>query len=210
MSDIVTPITVDGLVGFDQFQQLIVKIPRGEFTDVYMIADVRGMTCAICNHGWQPTAKSMEDQYHWRLVEGYVHQSCIARYVGLTERADFHHALVESRMRFAKLFPIANGYWPKSIFWSAKPWYRAELLDYPAAIVIGSRKRVISIELMAVRGNEDLEWWQRAKDEFDNEDVTKVFQPRRVLLHAWTNEKLDDYLKRLAKVSGYDVRKETE
>lgn len=212
---IVRPITDDGLCGYDQHGQLTCGRPdplgdpnRVEYV---FVADVRAMTCIICGHGWESTAKSIEDQTRWDLVatspaDGYVHETCFFRHHGLVERQEFWSAIVAARVRFKGLRTLPNGYWPKAYRDSAKPWYEAELLDHPVKLVLGTRKRVDHVELVA-QGGVDLSWWEGAKEAFKTEDVTKEFSPRGVLLHAWTREKMREYVRRLVDLGGYQVQR---
>jgi hypothetical protein len=196
---IVRPITDDGMVGYDQFGQLMLtKLEDGRQVS-WGIADVRRKTCVICNHGWLPNAESMADQRRWDLVGDHVHGTCLARHVGLVERSEFFEAIVAARISFRGLVPEPNRYWNRP---SARPWYHAELIDHPARIVIGSRKRVFHVELVA-EGGVPFDWWEAAKDDLAAFDVTKEFSATSVMLHAWGNEQLRLFISRLAKVSGF-------
>lgn len=207
MGLIIRPITDDGLVGYDQFGQLVVTKKDGNFETSSFIADVRGKTCIICSHGWEPTSVSMVDQFHWDLVGDYVHESCLDRHTGLIERREFFHALVAARVRFSGLRPIPNEYHGAAM--KERPWYVAELLDYPVAFKLGARKRVDHVEVIA-QGGLVLAWYGDAEKAFAAEDVTKHFSPASVLLHAWTTEKMREYVKKLAEIGGLNRRKDDE
>lgn len=197
---IVRTITEDGLVGFDQFDQLTLCSidERRGWTSYTHIADVRGKTCAICNRGWEPTGPSLSDQYLWSLLDEHVHLSCLARHLSLIERDAVFWAICDARIRFKRLYVDPNGYYLQEDPWGKyRPWYRAELLDHPYSLLVGMRKRVWSIEL---RG--ECLWYEAASKEFESENVTKEFSKTGVLLHAWGNENLREYIKRLAKVGG--------
>jgi len=202
MGLIVRPITDDGLVGYDQFGQLAVTKVEGDSQTSWFIADVRDKTCIICNHGWKPNATSMADQFRWDLVDGFVHNSCLERHSGLVEWAEFRNALVAAGVRFNGLRPVENGYWGPS---SKRPWYVAELLDFPVAFKLGARKRVYHVEVVA-QGGTSLSFHAEAEEAFKSEDVTKHFTPSSVLLHAWGFEKMRDYVKRLVEIG--KLRKE--
>lgn len=193
-----------GLVGYDQFDQLQVGIRSGESTTYYFIRDLRGKTCAICNHGWEATATALADQALWRMLDEYVHESCLERYSGLQERTLFYRALC-GVVRFEKMRTIENGYWDKSI----KPWYEVYLLDHPARFILGRRKNVDSIELLPMGNGFSDARVLAAAEEFKDENVTKHFNSNSILLHAWSNEKVNDYIKRLATVMGFAIVRET-
>jgi hypothetical protein len=203
---IVRPITDDGLVGYDQFNQLTLCAYRDADSMVFkFIHDVRREKCIICDRGWEATGPSMGDQLYWDLTKSHVHRSCSIRHEGLCERQQIWSAIVGAKIRFGGLLPISNGYWPHSDPWSAKPWYEAELLDFPVRFVVGARKRVLNIEVHA-QGGTKLDWWERAEEMFKDEDVTKEFSSRMVLIHAWGTEKMRQYVKQIADLAGYANR----
>lgn len=192
---IVRPITKDGLVGYDEFDQFMICEPDGDARKYWHGWDVRALTCAICARGWEPTGPSIADQVRWDLLDAQVHRSCLERHAGLVERAEYRAALVQARVRF-RLRPVPNAYWsdPK-----AKPWYHAELIDHPVRFVLGARKRVDHVEVVAEGGTE-LAWFERAREAFAAEDVTKWFGPAGVGLHAWSRTKMEDYVRRLVEL----------
>lgn len=205
---IVRPITQDGLVGYDQRGQLMLcAVDALDDSRTYRgIRDVRDKTCALCLHGWDTTGPAMSDQCFWTLIEETVHESCLVRHDGFVERQEFFSALVGARIRFRGLATIPNGYWSSDRS-AAKPWYTAELIDYPAHFVLGWRKRVAHVELVA-DGPENFSWFENAKEQCAQEDVTKWFEPRRVGLHAWGTIKIKAYIHLLGEVSGYNHPKE--
>lgn len=200
MNEILRPITADGMVGFDAFNQLNWKRQEGQYTVSSIIADVREKICVICNHGWELTGPSMGDQVRWQLIDDWVHETCLIRHSGLRERAEFQSAMIDARsddvgVRF-KMDTVPNRYWGDKDPYGKKPWYRFKLLDYPVWFIIGSRKRVVNIE--AIPNGGDLSWWKAAEDVFAAEDVTKEFGPKRVMLHAWNEAKVKEYVAKLA------------
>lgn len=198
------PISPDGLVGYDQFGQLAVTKKDGEYETSHFIADVRDKTCALCLHGWELSGPGMDDQMHWQLIDDHVHESCWVRHIGFIERSEFFNAICAARVRFKGLTAIENGYWPKSYRISQKPWYRAELLDHPAAFVLGARKRVDQIEIIPTEG--ELGWYGEAERAFADLRDTKHFTPHSVLLHSYTTEKTREYIKQLSMIAGYTAR----
>lgn len=200
------PVTEDGLVGYDEFDQFMVTcIERGHETSTH-IHDVREQICQICNHGWEPNGPSMRDQFRWQLLEAFVHESCLARHQGLVERQDFYSALCNAPVRFRGLVAIPNQYWgPADVWGKNKPWYRAELIDFPVRFVLGRRKRVDSIELIP-EGGTKLLGWESAKIAFDDQNVTKEFSEDRILLHAYGDD-AKDYIKKLAEACGLQYKR---
>ena len=224
------PVTDDGMVGFDECGNFMASwIDRIGYTVSTPVCDVREMTCIICNRGWEPNADSMLDQQHWDLLDvstmgrseergvlerkvrqaGMVHATCLSRHFGLVERERFYWALVDARVRFCGLKPIANGYWStpeprRGDAQGLKPWYQAELLDHPAMFVLGRRKRVDHIEVVP-QGGTKLAWHAEAERAFAAEDVTKHFGESSVLIHAHTREASLSYVKRLVELGGYQI-----
>lgn len=195
MNDIVRPITADGSVGFDGFNQLVYRRHEGEWIVTSIISDVRGKLCVVCGHGWKETGPGLADQDYWRNFDEHVHQSCAVRFRALQDRGDFYMAVVDAGLRF-KMISIPNGYWPDSYPESKAPWYRFELLDYPGiTFTIGARKRVFLFEVCG-----EIPWYSRAASEFASENVTMEFESSRIMLHAWNTNKLRDYVARAARL----------
>lgn len=203
MNDIITPVTEDGQVGWDQYGQFWTVWTEGNHIHGMPIADVRFKVCIICNQRWELNGPSLRDQFRWEMLGSYVHESCLIRYLSIDDRNRFYNALVSARIRFDGLEPIDNQYWPGSDPWSKRPWYRAQLLGFPAAFVLGRRKRVTEVRLEPVGQPENFTWHERAQEIFKNEDVTKHFTPRVVMLHAWSEGKVLEYVKKLTIAAGY-------
>jgi hypothetical protein len=196
------PITDDGLVGYDEFEQLMVcRIDKQGDKIFSSVFDVRNETCVLCDRGWEPTGPSIADQSVWQISRTHVHVTCLVRFGALGQRESYWLALVAARVRFGGLVPISNQYWPSSDPWAKQPWYYAELLDYPVKFVLGMRKRVHHVELRA-QGGTELASLVAAEDVFKDEDVTKEFSPTKILLHAWSTEKMNEYVKRLVDLGG--------
>lgn len=201
MNNIVTTVAAgpDGQVGFDGFGQLVCWLKRDDGTRVgFTIADVREKTCAICERPWELTPSALANQWHWTLIDDYVHETCLVRYVGLRELETYRSALWRLRMPF-EMTPIPNGYFAPGTRWAAKPWYRIELRDPPIELVIGRRKRVHNIEVRPT-GSKPLHWYEGARAAFADEDVTKKFGIGRISVHAWTDEKMGEYIDRLVRI----------
>lgn len=207
---IINSITPDGLVGYDEFNQLTCGRPEGSSMVYTFISDVRGKVCEICRHGWDLTSASMIDQTPWYLLDNgerkgqsIVHRSCLVRHGALCDRRTFYMALVKAKVRWKGFELLPNGYWPSSYPEVEAPWYRAELIDYPAAFLLGARKRVVEVQVVPT-GRAKLDWWHLAELQFADADVTKHFRPDSVLLHAWDDDKVREYVAALAKLGGYD------
>jgi hypothetical protein len=202
---IVKPLTPDGMVGWDEFDQLVLWEVEGDRRIGRCIGDPRGHTCRICLQGWTLTAESLKDQ-HWRHdFDEWAHQSCLVRFSGLVEREMWYWALVEARVRFNGLREIPNEYWRNDPHYSKKPWYTAEAMDGPFTLKLGRRKRVYHNGVIP-RPGQTLGATPAAAAEFAGEDVTKEFGADGWLLHAWTDDKARDYLRRLSKLLGLDRR----
>lgn len=228
-----TAISADGLVGVDEAGRLWLGRVESDGEICYSSSsskqDVRGMTCAICCRGWEPTVESFEDQSFWRLIDEVVHESCLIRHIGFAERAELGAAIVSARIPHTRLKPIWNGYYaegydPKRDRWCLKPWYwtrvitdfdvdppddharsRAEALQRLGhrpdliSITVGWRTKVIALEVRG-EGRQTLPWWSDAERAFAEENVTKSFDEKSVELHAYGYEKLREYLSQIATI----------
>jgi hypothetical protein len=197
--DIITrPISPDGRIGYDEFNQLRLCTPMesGGSLCYTMTADLRDEKCALCGGAWAFSADAWSDQWYWHRYEERVHETCYVRYLDLKNRDEAFAHICALRLRF-DLERQPNPYYPRGR-WSKLYAYKAELTDYPANITIGVRKRVVEITVTPWEG--ELAWWQAAEAAFAKEDVTKSFSPTRVLLHAWTHAKEREYIVALAKL----------
>lgn len=199
---IVRPVTDDGLVGYDEFGQFAVtKVMPDGAESSHHIADVRDMTCVMCGRGWEPTGPSMADQCSWQISSSLVHFSCLVRYEALRQRELFWSSLV-GLVRFDSLKAVGNRYWPVSDPYAQQPWYTVELVEHPAMFVFGSRNRVYHVEVVP-QGGTRLDWHQKAAEAFEGERVTKEINSASVMLHAWSDEKLREYVRKICEVAGY-------
>lgn len=208
MNDIVRPIAEDGNIGFDQYNQLILQVPHPtepDWSTIRPIADLRAATCSICGHDWDLNAQSWDDSFVWNRYNEYVHESCMVRRSALHDRDTFFSALVGARVRFKGLEPIENRYWRGADRWSKRHWYRAELIDHPVDFTLGSRKRVTHIEVKPIACQ--LDWWEAAAKDFATEDVTKSFGPSLIYIHAWSEEKEREYVRRFAEIGGLQIER---
>ena len=192
--NIIRPLTSDGLVGYDEYGQLVLETRKEDYSSFAFIQDVRDKTCAICNRGWEATGPSMEDQMEWSLIKNFVHESCWVRFTSLTERQHFTNVLHDCQIRHRGLKPIENQYWPKVYRLAQKPWYEAELIAKPILLRLGSRKRVNSLEIVC-QGGTKLENWKEVETAFAEEKVTKEFSSTGLLIHSYSNEDDLRYMK---------------
>ncbi len=204
MNDILRAITPDGLIGFDEFGQLQAKKVEAKCTTSWIIWDVCEKICVICNHGWEINHKSMKDQHFWHDREELVHESCYKRYLTLREWQTIYNAVCNCHLAFPQGLKEAKNQYGAA--WNL-PWYEFTWKDAPTfTILIGSRKRVFHLEIKAgpgYPGIPDLNY-KMAEECFSNEDVTKDFGPASVWVHAWTEEKLQDYLKKFVRILGLE------
>jgi len=194
MNTIVTMISEDdtGEIGIDTFGQFVVWINDEESDDRrgYGLVDPREMKCPICDKGWDLTAKGVMDQYmcgRTRASSALVHKSCYVKWKQFDERQLVIQAIDQSNFEMVGIHNIPSQY---SSGWNTA-WYEIEV-DNPniLSIVMGRRKRVYSIEISTRKGiNLEI-----VDDAFKNEDVTKSFNDNTILLHAWSDEKLFEYL----------------
>lgn len=209
--EIVSAITDDGLVGWDQFKQLIVKHPDGVLVRVSFVHDVRGRHCSICGRGWELTGPSWANQYYWQDFSELVHQSCWDRFCGLNERGDVFDALLTARIFSFQLTSVPNGYLGVHAG-ALRPWYSAKLLGTPYTFVIGFRKNVWSVTITSEDGQFADEQTQQMVDNWSIETrarVTHRFEPMQWMFHSWGLAELHDNLREVEKILCLSVRKGT-
>jgi hypothetical protein len=197
VNDILRPVTVDGMAGFDQFNQFYIKWKEGDSTYGSTFHDVREKICCICSHGWELTAKSLKDQTFVDHRAEHAHLTCSIRYEALQEYDFWYRSLIDVGFMFgpidnnryiaeggAAIESIPNGYWPKGDLWGQlKPWYRVRLLKrLPAekqtaderncavgrTLKLGARKSVYHMEIEPGPGDYD---YKLAQELLGNEKV---------------------------------------
>lgn len=199
MNDILRPITDDGLVGYDQFDQLMTIKQEKEGRVSWFIADVRDKICPVCAHGWEPTAVSMQNQQYWYARKQHAHATCLARYSALNDYDFWYRTVCDARIRFEGLTEIPNGYHAHESRWE-RPWYCAQLLDSAHQLKFGWRKRVWHMEILPAANNPiNVEL---ATKLFEKEDVTKAIDTEHVMIHAWGDAKAKEYLQVFKQILG--------
>ncbi len=205
MNDILRPITADGYIGYDKFNQLqAVRFENGSMIS-WIIANPLEEICPICDRGWNLNHTSIKDQHYWHDRKELTHESCFKRYLKLREWSMFFNAVVECNLAFpGGLKEVKNEYgaaW--NLPWYEFTWKGAETFT----IVIGRRKRVDHVEIKAPTegypGLPSLDY-RMAEKCFSEEDVTKDFGPTSVMVHAHTDEKLKAYLKKFVRILGLE------
>ena len=162
------------------------------------LVDVRDSTCPICGQGWEENSDSLLNQRELERLGVTVHADCWSRHISMSDHLRFQAAM-DRAGSYARLRPITGRYD------KGRPWYQARWSKPSIRIVLGRRKRVDSLAFHAQGPGFD--WWKSAKEHFSDEDVTKEFGPRVVLMHAWTDAKLEQYLRDLV---GFAVPKAQE
>lgn len=189
---IIKPITPDGDVGYDQYNQLATVKRDGDMTTMWFISDVRASTCGICGKGWDNTAESLQNQYHIGRYDRHVHKTCYVGHLSLSEYEFWHSLMASFRIRF-QMEDIPNQYGGA---WDT-PWFTVELTDFPKCyFVLGRRKRVWSIELN-VKEFKNTEPLDRLEEECKRDTITCERGEKRFLIHAWTEDKSKEYMRLL-------------
>lgn len=195
MNDIVRSITPDGRTGFDKYDQLWTwsePDASGEQRGT-MIRDVRGMTCKLCQKGWELTSASMQDQE--RFGSGWVvHKGCREGFASVNSFYDIQGMFIKAGYLF-QMDEIPSQY-PYS-----PPWQEITILQNDndrtpvvgTKVVIGRRKRVWEIQAFGFGDLSPL---------FTDVEDTKGYAtdpsvPQHYYIHAWTQEQAVDYLTRI-------------
>ena len=205
MNDIVRPITPDGFIGYDEFNQLnAVKFENGSRIS-WIIWNPLENICPICNRGWDLIHTSIKDQHYWHDRKELTHKSCFERYLKLREWSLIYNAVCDCHLAFPDgLKERENGY---GAAWNL-PWYEFKWKGAETfTIVIGKRKRVFHMEIKvpapSYPGTPELEY-RMAEKCFSEESVTKEFGPTSVLVHAWGEENVRAYLKKFVRILGLE------
>lgn len=220
MDCIVEALSADKRLGFDQHQQLWCWTPSsGGGMSGRIVKDMRDKACLICGHGWDLTAESYSDQWHWQIHEEVVHETCMIRYVSLQDYALYWNALRDAGFRWETPARIKNEYWSPRDRWHARPWYRVSLLDSKRTLKLGFRKNVHHLEIERGEGEIDA---KLAIELFRTENVTKGLKDLDInspkdwtphmnrdgwYVHAWSNEKVKEYIMYFASVLGLEKKK---
>ena len=192
---IVKPISPDGLVGFDEFNQLVRSWRDGNLTCSTFTPDLRDITCVLCGKDWELSGPGYANHYYHNARERSVHQSCFIRHLAFNEYLMWREALIDAKIRFEKMDEIPNEYGGA---WNT-PWYTIAPMECKQAIIkVGSRKRVYHVELILT----SLVPYQEALSVLDKEDVTKAQSSSSYMIHAWTEGKAKEYIKVFSRAMG--------
>lgn len=176
-------------IGYDQFKQFMCIRMEGKSRAMSPIYDLRGKKCAFCDRAWGDNAKEFVNQV--ALEDGlFAHRTCFVGHLSYNDQMLFDSALSKASFRWKETVRIPNEYggaWNES-------WFTAEVADWAIMVKFGRRKRVWSIEFTA---SEDIAWSSELDQLFSREEVTKKFASRHVLLHAYTEEKVHEYFRKI-------------
>lgn len=215
MYGIVKPLSSDGLLGFDERDQLWCWRPvaGGDFTG-RMVPDLREQICIICGHGWELTAEAYADHCNWQFHGSEVHETCMVRYTSLHDYEIYHLALASAGLHFQRLQRIPNEYWQERDRWFQRSWYRVTLSDSKRTLKLGSRRHVHHLEIERGEGEIDV---TMAQCLFEHEHVTKGLRSRTprentpkdwepgqsfdgYYIHADNEDKVRDYIASFARI----------
>ena len=152
------------------------------------IPDARGQTCLICRRPWVNDVEDLRNTIN--LAEGnkeprLVHETCHIGHLIMNEYNLFARSLIAAELWTTSIVAIPNEY---KGAWNTD-WFVATLKDYhPIQIKFGRRKRVWEIEAKGIE-------FSVPKDFLKSEDVTKEFSAKYLLIHAWDEAKIVEYLK---------------
>jgi hypothetical protein len=197
---VASDVTQRTIIGFDEFGQFsVVKSDKDGSATLYHIGDPRGHTCLLCGRGWETTVSSLLDQYLLPDLGKWVHKGCFVGHLSLNHHDLFVDALVGARgfgalVRWDEVVFIPNEYdggWDTS-------WFRVDLLD-DIRIIFGRRKRVFEIRFenrpgSTVRNVFSESELSRCLNFGSGEKVTYEGRKDRILIHAWSDEKVRQYI----------------
>jgi hypothetical protein len=185
--DIIRPLSSDGCLGYDQFNQLTAMTVDREYKTFHHVPDLRGHKCIVCAQGWALTAESFNDNQ--RIDDlGYSHKGCWQRFQTIQEYYDWRGILVGCGIRFCGLKEIPNEYTRGS--WGPK-WFKTQLFQKKPYLTIGRRKRVWEIVLYSANVTQE-EFEQSCIGKTNN---TKHLEDDNVLVHAYSFDEAKEFLK---------------
>ena len=195
MNKIIAPITPCGNVGFDEFNQLLLRRVSKDFDSHTFVADTRRKTCAICGKGWELTAEAIADQIAINpTVSLLVHNRCMNGYHSMRERYRIDKLL--SDREWLREGPIGfvmeempnqyKGAWDT-------PWFKMEFRKALPGVelVIGRRKRVWHVELR----NLTKERCKAVINALEAVTDTKGADANSVHVHCWNEQQLTERVK---------------
>lgn len=184
-------------IGFDQFKQFM-WIAEHEGAQVMKgIFDVRGKKCAICGRTWENTAKDITNQHSPYGRNTLVHETCFVGHLAQVQFDLLQDALsANSILEAGEIKEIANQYGGA---WNT-PWWKVKIKNrsgFKIGITFGRRKRVYVIHATPLGGTK----FALNGSEFKEEIVTKEIDSDYVMIHAWTNEKVKEYIKTITELT---------
>ena len=183
-NEMANPITPDGSVGFDKYDQFTIRWREGDSIISQTVPDVRTHTCYICNRGWETTAESLRDQWPDHVFKRCVHYTCQKGAIRWSDATFWHDVACSEEARPTNapltIHEIENEY---GSCWN-NPWYQITYEDIPLIFVVGYRKRVWSLH---IRGTLVPRLIQELDTQFKAEEVTKNFGQKEAYIHAWGN-----------------------
>lgn len=198
MNVITNPITEDGSIGFDSYNQFTIRWREGDSTISQIVPDVRTHTCYICNRGWETTVPSLKDQWYDHTFKRPLHYTCQKGAIRWSEASFWLDVICSSEARPTNspltVHEVENEY---GACWN-NPWYQITYEDIPLVFVVGYRKRVWSLH---VRGSLFPRLIQELDLQFKNEEVTKSFGQKEAYIHAWGKDDARRYFAIMTKAA---------
>ncbi len=193
MNRIMQQVTPDGLVSRDEHGQTWVKWRPldDDCVQSTVIRDPANDICPLCYQGWIRTGSGYQDQVFDHQRKSLFHLSCWKRHIAVNEYDMVYGALCTAGLTFQEMSTIRNEYG------SWEPWFTIYLdKSFMDQIKFGRRKRVWDIELMVSEPSPGAR--TLPKDIYDGlalgkDDTTKSYSANRVMVHAWTREKVVEY-----------------
>ena len=192
-NEIVQPLNKAGNFGYDGFGQLFAW-GKGDYGDKTGrgVHDVRKRKCVMCEQPWNTEdVQDVLDQMVDRSLRALVHYSCVRRHLAVKERL----AVIEA---FSVMEAVGGGEMAisetKNQYGAAwnNTWYRIDLENHSHHFIVGRRKRVWEIQVVT----DDVDLIDFCVESF-TEDVTKGRRADGYYIHAWSDDKLKEYARKL-------------
>ncbi len=177
-------------VGYDEFNQLTHSTTENGRTTFTPIADVRGETCFLCKRKWpMDCCSEFIDQHRYGVLDKWVHMTCYVGYLSMNDASLLYSALSAARLRWHTPEPIPNRYGADF----NEDWYAVKIRDLHATLTFGRRRRVWNIEVAT-----DFDLDEGAAGQALSRDVTKSFSKRHMMIHAYSEAEVHEYIKAFA------------
>lgn len=177
MNKIIRPISKDGNLGFDKYNQLVAQWQDREWTVSTIVRDLRDETCPICGKGWELSSESFRDcHFIESLGKSFLtsegkhahsgqpcHYTCYRGMLRVKEADFWYYACCDREINKGPGFDFDESKNEYGGGWN-NPWYRVRFKHLPGIdLIMGKRSRVYEISVRNL-DNSAIELLEKAFD----------------------------------------------